>query len=152
MNACSSPSVQGPGFLPATACGASIHVPLPEVKAIFLAKGSGERPDAAPARKRDFGRPDLVVGLRLVSAPALSFSRETVVAFGAYRAVPGPADLRQAVAFREHTEPPCGPGEAAVAALGARPPQGRQGLGDELGVFLLVPSMLLTWDFLETVS
>lgn len=93
MNACSSPSVQGPGFFPATACGASIHVSLPEVKAILLAKGSGERPDAAPARKRDFWRPDLVVGLRLVSAPALSFFRETVVAFGAYRAVPRPADL-----------------------------------------------------------
>lgn len=69
------------------------HVSLPEVKAIFLAKGSGERPDAAPARKRDFWRPDLVVGLQLVSAPALSFFRETVVAFGAYRAVPRPADL-----------------------------------------------------------
>lgn len=93
MNACSSPSVQGPGFLPATACGASIHVSLPEVKAIFLAKGSGERPDAAPARNRDFGRPDLVLGLRWVSAPALSFFRETVVAFGAYRAVPRAADL-----------------------------------------------------------
>lgn len=93
-----------------------------------------------------------MVGLQLVSAPALSFSRETVVAFGAYQAVPGPADLRQAVAFREHMEPPCGLGEAAVAALGARPPQGRQGLGYELGVFLLVPSMLLKWDVLETGS
>lgn len=38
-------------------------------------------------------------------------------------------------------------GEPAVAALEARPPQGRQGLGHELSVFLLVPFMLLTWDF-----
>lgn len=93
MNACSSPSVQGPGFLPATACGASIHVSLPEVKAIFLAKGSGEWLDSAPARKQDFWRPDLVVGLWLVSTPALSFIRETVVAFGAYCVVPQPANL-----------------------------------------------------------
>lgn len=38
-------------------------------------------------------------------------------------------------------------GEPAVAALEARPLQGQQGLGHELGVFLLVPFMLLTWDF-----
>lgn len=42
-------------------------------------------------------------------------------------------------------------GEPAVAALEAQLPQGWQGLGHKLSVFLRVPFTLVTWDFLETV-
>lgn len=123
------PSVQGPGFLPATACGASIHVSLPEVKAIFLAKGSGERPDAAPAQKRDFWRPDLVVGLWLVSTPALSFFRETNCS--RLWCLPSRSStcrcLRQAVAFREHAEHSCGPGGTGSSGFGSSAAAGAAG-------------------------
>lgn len=76
-----------------------------------------------------FGDLIFVVGLRLVSAPALSFFRETNCS--RLWCLPSRSStcgsLRQAVAFREHAEPSCGPGGTGSSGFGSSAAAGAAG-------------------------
>lgn len=89
-----------------------------------------------------------------MSARALSSFRETVVAFGAYRAVIRPADLlRQAVAFGERVGLRLAWGVAGSSGFGKLSRRrGGRGFAHELSTFPLVPFMLLMWDFFWKLS
>lgn len=114
MNACSSPSVQGPGFLLATARGVSTHVSLPAVKAIFPGRAAGRSRSIETRLSETWSCRRLAVGVR----SRLTLRQRNCSRLWCLSSCSSTrASLGQAVAFWEGTDLRLAPGKPAAAAL-----------------------------------